>query len=68
MGRGNRQRKQINYADDLTEMEFMRAVELGDIDEMKERKRAKVEAKRPAAAAAADSPAADGGVKGECGM
>ncbi|KAH6941212.1 hypothetical protein HPB50_015102 [Hyalomma asiaticum] len=40
-GRGNRQRKEIDYSDALTDKEWLRAIEDGNLDEMETRKRSR---------------------------
>ncbi|KAM7286817.1 transcription activator BRG1 isoform X1 [Ixodes scapularis] len=40
-GRGNRQRKEVDYSDALTDKEWLRAVEDGNLDEMETRKRSR---------------------------
>ncbi|EDQ85471.1 uncharacterized protein MONBRDRAFT_29199 [Monosiga brevicollis MX1] len=40
-GRGARVRKEVNYAEDLTELQFLKAVESGSLDEARERSAAK---------------------------
>ncbi|XP_064476618.1 transcription activator BRG1-like isoform X2 [Ornithodoros turicata] len=40
-GRGNRQRKEVDYSDALTDKEWLRAIEDGNLDEMETRKRSR---------------------------
>jgi len=35
-GRGSRQRKEVDYSDTLTDKQFMRAIEDGNLDELEE--------------------------------
>ncbi|CAF0803303.1 unnamed protein product [Didymodactylos carnosus] len=39
LGRGTRHRKEVDYTDSLTEKEWMRAIEDGNLDQIEERKR-----------------------------
>ncbi|XP_035698994.1 transcription activator BRG1-like isoform X1 [Branchiostoma floridae] len=45
-GRGSRTRKEVDYSDALTEREWLRAIEEGNLDEMEERKKHKKTRKR----------------------
>lgn len=40
-GRGNRQRKEVDYSDALTDKEWLRAIEDGNLDEMETKKRSR---------------------------
>lgn len=58
LGRGVRERSNISYADNLTDQEFMRAVESGQLDEALEQKRAGKRLRRGTPASAAGTPSA----------
>lgn len=46
MGKGHRQRKDIDYSDNLTEKEFLQALEEGNLDDAVEQKRQRKQNRR----------------------
>ena len=54
-GRGTRQRKEVNYSEELTEKEWLKAVEDGNLEETQEAKRIRKKRKQDKGEAGDDS-------------